>query len=75
MSTEVLTDEDRALLARCYRCTCAACASRRDLLQKMVRIIDSFAGPRCAICRNLCVDIAKDDDGRCPDCSAIEAAP
>lgn len=27
--------------------------------------------PRCSVCGNLCVDIAKDEHGACPDCSEL----
>jgi len=30
-----------------------------------------FAGPRCELCGNLCVDLAKDENGYCPDCSGL----
>lgn len=30
-----------------------------------------FAGPRCEVCGNLCIDLAKDEDGQCPDCSQL----
>ena len=28
--------------------------------------------PRCSVCGNLCIDIAKDEHGACPNCSTIE---
>lgn len=30
-----------------------------------------FAGPRCVLCGNLCVDAAKDESGYCPDCAEL----
>ncbi len=39
---------------------------------ELERLKAKFAGPRCDICGNLCVDLAKDEHGRCPDCSALE---
>lgn len=31
-------------------------------------------GPRCECCGNLCVDLAKDESGNCPDCSELVRA-
>ena len=30
-----------------------------------------FAGPRCEVCGSLCIDLAKDEYGQCPDCAQL----
>jgi hypothetical protein len=75
MARETLTAEERQVLEDCYRCRCSGCTGRRELIAKALRIINDLsgrlAGPRCECCSNLCVDLAKDEQGLCPSCSSI----
>ncbi len=46
----------------------------RAELTRLRAQLERFAGPRCECCGDQCIDLAKDENGLCPDCSEIDLA-
>jgi hypothetical protein len=39
--------------------------------KELAELRAKFAGPRCEVCGSLCLDLAKDELGQCPDCAQL----